>query len=511
MNIFSRLIAFIRQVMNRMIPAQSVEQVEHIETPLSTEMQNALELWHDMYTDKAPWLKNDHVHSAGYPVLICAEMARQIVTEMKWHISAKAHVEGEEESTNPRSEYLKEEFAKLMDALQEKLEQGLAAGGMTIRPYPKDGRIFFGWTMDWELYPIAFDDVGNLRDVIFQDQYRDGNTTYTRLERHKVVKGGVEITQRAFKSGMDDYIGTEIELKDVPQWSGLAPRAKVANSDGPMFGWFKVATANNCDTDSPMGVSVFHKARKVIEQADYQYSRLLWEYEGSELAVDVDPLALKPKKGEDGKLEMPKLNDRLFRAVDVGEDGYRVFSPNIRDASLLTGLNKLEAMIEDLVGLSRGTLSDAPAEARTATELKILRQRTYTTVRNNQAALERCLRDVVRVMDIYASTYNLAPEGEYEVSFEWDDSVLTDTQQELGERLELLSQGIMSKAEIRQWYTGETRVQAEQAIKTIEQTTMQTNMDSLLMQAQIESQKAAEMAALEAQNAPSAAPKESGE
>ena len=40
---------------------------------------------------------------------------------------------------------------------------------------------------------------------------------------------------------------------------------------------------------------------------------------------------------------------------------------------------------------------------------------------------------------------------------------------------------------------------------------MQTNMDSLLMQAQIESQKAAEMAALEAQNAPPAAPKASGE
>ena len=52
---------------------------------------------------------------------------------------------------------------------------------MTIRPYPKDGHIYFGWTMDWELYPIAFDDSGNLKDVIFQDQYQDGDTTYTRL------------------------------------------------------------------------------------------------------------------------------------------------------------------------------------------------------------------------------------------------------------------------------------------------------------------------------------------
>ena len=491
MNIFGRLLAFIRQVMNKMIPAQSVEQVEHIETPLSTDMQNALELWHDMYTDKAPWLSDEHVHSAGYPVLICAEVARQVVTEMKWHISAEATAEGEEEATNARSEFLKEEFGKLVDGLQEKLEQGLAAGGMTIRPYPKDGHIYFGCTMDWELYPIAFDDNGNLKDVIFQDQYQDGDTTYTRLERHKVVKGGVEITQRAFKSGMRDYIGTEVSLKDVPQWADLQPKVTVRNSDGPLFGWYKVATANNVDVDSPMGVSIFHKAKGLIEQADKQLSRLLWEYEGSELAIDVDPLALKPKPGKDGQMEMPHLNDRLFRSVDVGEDGYRVFSPAIRDSSLLTGMNKLESMIEDLVGLSRGTLSDAPAEARTATELKILRQRTYTTVSNNQAALERCLRDVVRVMDKYATLYGLAPEGDYELSFEWEDSVLIDTQQELTERLELMTQGIMSKPEVRQWYTGETRVQAEEAVKNIEAAAMETSMDTLLMQAQIESQQAA--------------------
>lgn len=30
-----------------------------------------------------------------------------------------------------------------------------------------------------------------------------------------------------------------------------------------------------------------------IHDADVQYSRLLWEYEGGELAIDVDPMALK--------------------------------------------------------------------------------------------------------------------------------------------------------------------------------------------------------------------------
>ena len=80
---------------------------------------------------------------------------------------------------------------------------------------------------------------------------------------------------------MRDYIGSEINLKEVPQWADLVPKVTVSDTDGPLFGWYKVATANNCDVDSPMGVSIFHKATKLIEQADLQLSRLLWEYEGS--------------------------------------------------------------------------------------------------------------------------------------------------------------------------------------------------------------------------------------
>ena len=62
---------------------------------------------------------------------------------------------------------------------------------------------------------------------------------------------------------------------------------------------------------------------------------------------------------------------------------------------------------------------------------------------------------------------NLAPKGDIEVSFEWDDSVITDTSVELDQRLRLQSAGIMSKVEVRMWYLGETRQQAEEAIAQI--------------------------------------------
>ena len=96
------------------------------------------------------------------------------------------------------------------------------------------------------------------------------------------------------------------------------------------------------------------------------------------------------------------------------------------------------------------------------------------------------MRDVVRAMDKYATMYNLAPEGEYELSFEWDDSILTDRSQEMQERLELLAQGIISKAEMRQWYTGETEPQAKAAIAAMQQELMDQNLEAMMQQMQVQ-------------------------
>lgn len=492
MNLFARIIQFVREGIHRMVPYNSIEQVERVKSPLSEDMINALACWHDMYRGNPSWLGGkDHVKSMNLPALISSEIARQIVLEVKWNITGRSP-DGQTQDANgevlmnPRAQFLKDELEKLFDVLRQKLEQGCAAGGMTIRPYPKDGHIHFDWTMAWSLYPLAFGSDGELVDVIFQDVYAEGSVFYTRLERHIVEGNNVRITQRAFKSQNRDTLGTEISLSEVKPWADLVPEMTVMNTEGPLFGWFRVAAANTVDVDSPMGASVFAKAKDTIKRADIQYSTLLWEYKGATLAIYVDPTALRPERNKDGQMVVPTLDDRTFRMIDVragtDTDLFSVFSPAIRDANYINGLNQLLMRIEDQCGLSRGSLSDANnVEARTATELRIIRQRSYATIADNQKALERCLRDVVRAMDKYADLYGLAPEGDYEVSFEWDDSIVTDMNQQLEERLALMSAGIIGKQELRQWYFGETEAQAAAAIEKLQQE-QQASMSAMLPQ-----------------------------
>jgi hypothetical protein len=144
--------------------------------------------------------------------------------------------------------------------------------------------------------------------------------------------------------------------------------------------------------------------------------------------------------------------------------------------------------IEDATGLSRGTLSDVTQqEAKTATELKILKQRSYSSNADIQMALQEALEDVVYVMDVYCTLYEVTPDGEYEVSFEWDDSIIVDSESELSKRITLMQNGLASKLETRMWYFGETENQARAALQQIDEEArqaMEQNVQAEIMKSQ---------------------------
>jgi A118 family predicted phage portal protein len=141
--------------------------------------------------------------------------------------------------------------------------------------------------------------------------------------------------------------------------------------------------------------------------------------------------------------------------------------------------------IEDVTGLSRGTISDAASEARTATELKILKQRSYQTNADIQQSLEDTLKDVIYIMNAYCDLYEITKEGKYDVNFEWDDSIIVDVDTELGKRITLMQNGLASKLENRMWYFGETERQAKEALLRIDEESQQDMEQDLIMQSNL--------------------------
>ena len=77
-SLFKNFITQIGRVVRKLIPYKSIEQVEDIQTSLSTDMTNALDRWYRLYRNEAPWLEPGKVKSLNLPALVSSEIARQV-------------------------------------------------------------------------------------------------------------------------------------------------------------------------------------------------------------------------------------------------------------------------------------------------------------------------------------------------------------------------------------------------------------------------------------------------
>lgn len=542
---FSSIWSKLKELLRKMIGVNTIQKTLHIEPIISSKMANAIELWSLMYEDNSPWLQEPtfadpvKVTSLGLPAFIASEKARMATIEMKSEITTPTEsvteanpnyepptvdedgnlqISNEPElitkevilGDTARAEYLNTQYTKVKNKIRNQLEYGIAKGGLVIKPYivisdiatneennntenniRKDVDIEFDYIHADNFFPIAFDGSGKITEAAFVQVKTDKSTVYTRLEYHKLQNNMVTVTNLAFKkenrtqpstTDFDSDLGEQINLTEVPEWADLQPVTQIGNVDRLLFAYFKMPEANTIEAHSPLGVSGYSRAVKLIKEADLQYSRMLWEFQGGELAIDIDRDALNTVEDEEkNTYEIPNmLQARLMRKVDLGNsETYQVFNPPYRDASLINGLNNILMRIEDVCALSRGTLSDVAAEARTATELKILKQRSYSANAEIQKALEDALKDLVYVMDIYCTLYEVTAPGEYDISFEWDDSILVDVETELNKRITLMQNGLASKLETRMWYFGETERQAREALNNVSQENKQSMEENL--------------------------------
>lgn len=237
----------------------------------------------------------------------------------------------------------------------------------------------------------------------------------------------------------------------------------------PAFGYYRNPIDNTID-GSHCGVSIFDSALDLIKMADIQFGRLDWEFESGERIIIIDESALKPTNAIDGlkKSEMPKLNDRLFKALNVsgganGEDFYKEFSPQFRQADIISGLEEYKRNIEFEVGLSYGDISNPQTIAKTATEIKSAKDRKYNMVTAIQDNLKDCLEDLVYALAFYNS---MITSG-YKFICDFKDSILVDEETERKQDIQDLSLGIMRPEEYRAKWYGED---IEKALERLPQT-----------------------------------------
>lgn len=418
-NLFQRTLMFIRDWLNKMITPSTIKKALNVDLQISSTMANKLQIWSDMYINQAAWLDTDPVKpivSLNLPATIAGEIARAVTIEAKVELSG-----------GPRATYLQTQLKPVLRNIRQALEFGQAKGGLVFKPYPRGDRIAVDFVQADQFYPIAYDTNGDMTAAVFSDSRKIGNYYFTRLEYHSLEMDGYHIQNAVFRSSSESDLGSAVSFETVPEWADLKPSALIQNVTAPLFGYFRPAIANNIEPGSPLGVSCYSRAVDLIEQADRQWSNLIWEFYSGERAIYVDRTAF-----DADSLGYPKLpNRRLYRPINgagnVGENKlFDEWSPEFRDASIRAGLNDILKRIEFNCGLAYGTISDPQVVEKTATEIQAAKQRSAATIVDNQKALQDALDSLLYGMDVYATLYRLAPLSAYNVTYDWDDSIVSD-------------------------------------------------------------------------------------
>ncbi len=416
---------------------------------ISTDMENAINLWNDIYKNNASWLwDNTDMKSLNLGAAIAGEFARLVTLEFE----SKVTEEG------IRGEFINSTYQRFLKELRKICERACALGGVCLKPICEGGKIFVDVVDPLDFYPIESNDEGVITGAVFLAHKTIGKIFYTKLEVHKFSLGRETVHSRCFKSYTEGSLDIECSLSEVAEWAEIVPEFTVENIAGPLFVYFKMPMANNIDERSPLGISVFSGATELLRDADEQYTRYLWEFEGGELAIDAESTALKLTEKDKG---LPRHNKRvfekLFRGHNTGQDDfYKAWTPTLRNESLESGLNTIERKIEFVCSLAYGTISDANDVDKTAEEIRSSKQRSYSAVVQIQKALEDALRELCYIIGVWGSIYGFCPWGKVpQMSFCWDDSIVADRAQEFTERSQLARDGVIKHWELRAWYLGE--------------------------------------------------------
>ena len=357
---------------------------------------------------------------------------------------------------NARVELLDKTIQSMWKKAKKITSMGFGYGGVILVPYVKSGKIYYNIVSQSR---VTIDEVEGenitgatiIADKKTVNRGIGDSKTYYRLTNYRVRNGNIEITQK-----FTDENGHEVAVPDF--WKNIELKKVITGVDRALFGYIK-SPINNRKTDDKYGVPITYGCESTIAEIKETMKQLYREYKLKEAFVGADSTMFN------GKDSLP-LNG-LFKKVDAGDDNFfEVFDPAFRPFT--ERLQELFRRLEHEIGTSAGILSEVNTANATATEIKRSMFDTFTIVDDMRSNIEKGIEDFLYSANVLANAYNLTPQGEYEVSFDWDYSLLEDSQETFSQLITAQSKGIISEVEVRQWLKpDETLEDSQKAIEEI--------------------------------------------
>jgi A118 family predicted phage portal protein len=466
---------------------ESISELKDVD--FSNEMYEKIEIWKALYKGYyEPWHKVRYhtidgpktrkMDTLQMPKVIASEMAGLVFDE-KCEISI---------SDQSLSDFIDGVFKdnKFYKEFQDYIEYMFAYGGMVIKPFVQDGKVRLSYVTADCFVPIAWHN-DTIDEGIFVSEYKRGQKTYTHLEWHRWDGKEYVIRNELYESNGTD-LGVKVALSTL--FPDLEEEVRISGLQRPLFVYFKPNTANNIDTKSPLGISIFANALDTIHALDTAFDSFHREFRLGKKRIIVpaqmvktviDPLDGQPKRYFDA-------TDEVYEAFNVEMDEIKLIDVNVelRVEEHISAINALLNILAMQTGFSAGTFSFDGKSVKTATEVISENSKTFKSMKSHEIIIEEGIKELIDSIIAVAQLYGLySGPTEYEVTVSFDDSVVEDKNAEIDQQIKLVSSGLNSKKRAIMKIHGVTEEEAMQILQEIQQENLQASPDLEELQSEV--------------------------
>ncbi len=370
----------------------------------------------NIYKGNPKWLGDgENIKSINMARSVCQETARLTM------LASSIKAEGSD-----RAEWIQERIDNAYVNLRNWIEFACAYGTIILKP-TEDGEIDI-WLPDQ--YMITAQDHGKVTGIVFVDKKQASDKYYTRFEYHRFIEEDAYlITNKCFVGESENDLSKTIGIENTP-WKDLDEEVRIDEITHPLYAVLKMPGANFIDEKSPLGLPMFRDALEELRDLDIAYSRNSEEIYDSERIVLLDADKLLPgkdvqkntfvQKNTRKQMELPKY---IRNVMGNGQtDFYKEINPTLNTPTRLEGINSYLSQVGFKCGFSNGYfVLDQKTGMVTATQVESDDRRTIQTIKDVRDQVEASIKDLCEALNMFADLYELAPDGEYELTFGFGD------------------------------------------------------------------------------------------
>ena len=426
----------------------SLKEITGIDTNLSSEMYNAIELWSAMMSGQAPW--NDKASSCG--------VLDQITGELHIMVSREIGLDVENEAIRPAMEHINKNVDKIVDYIA-------LLGGCIVRPIFSNSKLQYETLPLGNYLPTRYDFDGTLTGALILKQIRNGSKKWLLTEKHTYENKTHTVECSLYRNEGGSLRKTD--LSDCPQTADITPIYAWENVAFPMIIEFRNHAINKID-GSNVPVPIIAGAEDLIKEADEQFERMNWEQRGGEMRIFADRDMFAKRQKRDGKTEGVKMTPDLNKLIvqvegDGSAEGKKIteHAPTLRTTAQNEMLQQIFRRIELTSKMGKGTISDMESVQQTAEQYNGGRKKLYALVDNIEDEIETKYQQCADVLAHMAAAYKLGANNA-KITITWnEDATRKDMTAAKQLAMQEINTGVKNKWEYRRDFFGEDEAAAK--------------------------------------------------